>query len=209
MSIAWWHRFSAPTTLRSGDRLGPDPLLGAPASVRRSVRPRDTGYACWRMAVPPARANLQRVLERARRQGNGHPPEPGPDVPAGRRACRAGLNPGSQPHARAAPRTPHWLRRPHRRNPRLDQRVQGHPLGSPAGGRAARPLVRGSHRLDRRRRTCGHATPAQGAGMAMETLSCSPTNSAKTAPYRRRSPLSWPGDYRECSSYSTRPTKSC
>ena len=37
--------------------------------------------------------------------------------------------------------------------------------------------------------------------MAMETLSCSPTNSAKTAPYRRRSPLSWPGDYRECSSY--------
>jgi hypothetical protein len=46
---------------------------------------------------------------------------------------------------------------------------------------------------------------AQGAGMVMEDALVLADELDKTAPYRRRSPLSWPGDYRECSSCSTRP----
>jgi hypothetical protein len=67
------------------------------SSARGTPATRAGGWPC-----PAPRAHPQRVLERARGQGNGHPPEPGPDVPAGRRARRAGLDTRSEPHARSS-----------------------------------------------------------------------------------------------------------
>ena len=210
MSTAWWHRFSAPTTY--------NPVI-ASDGIRSSVRqhlfgdqfaPRDTGYACWRMAVPRPPDLTQSeywnrpaviatvihpnqdlmyllVVERV---------EPGstPDrsrMPEQLRECLTGFGGliGAIRDSISESSDIHWA--PLQEVVLPAPRYEGRIVLTGDAAHAVTPHLR------------------RAPEWRWRTLSCSPTNSAKTAAYRRRSPLSWPGDYRECSSYSTRPTKSC